>query len=88
MFRVSGFKVGDLIKLKPGAVKSRFWSKDEHGVDHVRYEMDEESVLLIIEVYQADSMLGANHTWYKCMPSGYENHVSIAEKMIHRYEHA
>ncbi len=85
---MSGFKVGDLIRLKPTAGKSRFWSKDEHGMPVVRYEVNEHSVLLIIEVYQGESRSGQEHTWYKCMPSGYEFHVSIAEKLISRYEHA
>jgi len=85
---VSTFKVGDLIKLKAASDKSRFWSNDEHGVPVLRYEVDEHSVLLITEVYQGESRSGEKHTWYKCMPSGYEFKVSIAEKMISRYEHA
>ena len=81
------FKVGDLIKVRPGQDYSGFAVVNVESDPPSSYRVNHDSVLLVVEVYTG-WWFGGDQNLYQCLPVGSQINVRIPQSDIHHFMHA
>mgnify|MGYP000033711335 CR=1 FL=1 len=79
------FKVGDLIKVRPGEDYSGFSVRSRDLTQS--YRVNHDSVLLVVEVYAGHWPPEGDQILYKCLPVGSEINVYVPQADIHHFMH-
>ena len=81
------FKVGDLIKVRPGEDYRGFSVVSGNSDSSSSYRINHDSVLLVVEVYTG-WWFGGEQNLYRSMPVGSEIKVDVPQSDIHHFIHA